>query len=145
MIEDDLGEKFGYYLNTRVKNVNGVSNLMPTDMKSFEFNLKSNGRLMNPMKFEIKNTQQGYIQYDKSEKQLIQLGDIVLYKYNERDKCYCEQKEDTFDYHGIENALCGKKKLMQNDELIGEEFTLKRIIVIQMEMTEEQKLIEQQI
>ena len=43
-----------------------------------------------------------------------------------------ESNENNFNYHGIEKALCGKTKYY-------EYFTPKRILVIQMEMTEEQK------
>ena len=40
----------------------------------------------------------------------------------------CRQNEDIFDYHGIENALCGK----QPDEEEHMYFSPKRILVIQM-------------
>ena len=61
----------------------------------------------------------------KSSSRLIDLGDIRLYKENEKNESHCWQNERYFNYHGIENALCGKT---------GEDgfFTPKRILVIQM-------------
>ena len=43
-------------------------------------------------------------------------------KENYKNESRCYQSEYNFDYHGIENALCGKY----------EYFTPKRILVIQM-------------
>ena len=53
LIEDEDGEKFGSYLNTKI--VEKYYQYQETDNKSFHFNLQSNGRLPKPMKFEIKN------------------------------------------------------------------------------------------
>ena len=64
----------------------------------------------------------GYNLYEKSESNyLIGLGDIMLYKENNKNSSNCWQNEYTFDYHGIKNALCGKT----------DRFTPKRILVIQ--------------
>ena len=49
-----------------------------------------------------------------------------MYKEYSKNKSWCNQFENQFDYHGIENALCGKR--YGNDEY----FTPKRILVIQM-------------
>ena len=126
LIEDEDGEKFGYYLNTEV--IEKYGDWIETDNKSFEFNLESNGRLKQPMKFEIKDLKYGgYELYIKSIGYLIVLGDIYLMKENKKNESYCYQFEDWFDYHGIENALCGKKPYPN-----GEDFTPKRILVIQM-------------
>ena len=96
---------------------------MEIDNKSFEFNLQSNGRLLVPMKFEIKDLKEGGIWlYEKSIDGLIVLGDIILWKEKYKNHSCCYEDEDTFDYDGIEKALCGK---------IGC-FTPKRILVIQM-------------
>ena len=77
------------------------------------------------MKFEIKDLKYGgYWLYEKSDnmwKCLIKLGDIWLYKEHYKNESHCYQYEDRFEYHGIENALCGKRH-----------FTPKRILVIQM-------------
>ena len=59
---------------------------------------------------------------------LIKLGEIVLEKENTKNESYCSYQNeynDKFDYHGIENALCGKTE--DNNP-----FTPKRILVIQM-------------
>ena len=129
LIEDEDGEKFGYYLNTQVveKYWKLGDRRIETDNKSFEFNLESNGRLDQPMKFEIKDLYWGgYELCEKSDKwNLIVLGDIVLFKENKKNHSCCFQSEYNFDYHGIENALCGK--IYYPDK-----FTPKRILVIQM-------------
>ena len=128
LIEDKDGEKFGYYLNTEViEDYYWEYGDQPikTDKKSFEFNLESNGRLPHPMKFEIKDLQKGgYYLYEKSENHFISLGNIYLYKENNKNSSCCYQFEHEFDYHGIENALCGK--------IYPYRFTPKRILVIQM-------------
>ena len=126
LIEDEDGEKFGYYLNTKVIK-EYWPNVIETDNKSFHFNLESNGRLQQPMKFDIKNLKYGgYLLYEKSSVNLITFGDIVLWKENKKNSSFCYQNEDWFDYHGIEKALCGKIGWK------GEFFTPKRILVIQM-------------
>ena len=104
-----------------------------TDSKSFHFNLQSkNNRLKQPMKFEIKDLKRGGIYlWEKSDDDLIKLGHIYLKKENKKNKSYCYQNEDNFDYHGIEKALCGKTYKFSNHPL-NEYFTPKRILVIQM-------------
>ena len=82
IIKDVEGEKFGYYLNTRIKIENNDQYYTWTDNKSFEFNIESNGRLDRMMKFEIKDTSCGYALYDKSNNGLIEIGDISLGKEN---------------------------------------------------------------
>ena len=47
-------------------------------------------------------------------------------KENDKNGSSCNQHENYFNYHGIENALCGK-----------DEFTPKRILVIQMNKKKE--------
>ena len=98
-----------------------------TDNKSFHFNLESNGRLQQPMKFEIQCFKDGgYFLYQKSDVvlSLITIGDIVLTKEKYKNVSCCDQEEDVFDYHGIEKALCGKT--------FPTKFIPKRILVIQM-------------
>ena len=104
LIEDTDGEKFGYYLNTEV--IEDYEYVIRTDNKSFHFNLESHGRLPHPMKFEIKDLKEGgYMLWGKSDSLLIYLGDIVLYKENQKNESNCEQNEEDFDYHGIKKAL----------------------------------------
>ena len=126
LIEDTDGEKFGYYLNTEVIGKYDIWK-KKTDNKSFEFNLESNGRLKSPMKFEIKDLKGGsYCLNRKHENNLIILGDIELIKENWKNDSFCYQYEWLFDYHGIENALCGKT---WNHYV---HFKPKHILVIQM-------------
>ena len=129
LIVDEDGEKFGYYLNTQIEEEYYLPK--ETDNKSFQFNIQSNGRLEKSIKCKIKDTEYGgYYLFDKSDEyeQLIIIGDITLFKESLKNQSYCEQHEDYFNYHGIENALCGKQP---NDD--GKmKFTPKRIVVIQM-------------
>ena len=138
IIEDEDGEKFGYYLNTEVKNKYNKKRFTETDDKSFEFNLESKGRLDKMMKFPIKNNKYGYSLNEKSNERLIDLGNIVLYKENKRNLSYCIQKDDQFDYQGISNALCGKITYKEENQWKGRPFKLLRIIVIQMKVKDEE-------
>ena len=97
-----------------------------TDKKTFLFSLQSNGRLNKMMKFEIKDTSKGYDLRNKSDEMLICFGysSIIIKKQNSKSKSYCCQDNNRFDFHGIENALCGKTWPNY--------FTPKRITVIQM-------------
>ena len=128
LIEDEDGELFGYYLNTEIidkQNERGWYEDQITDNKSFSFNLYSNGRLNQPMKFEIKNVsfRSGYLLYPKSFYVLIRIGIIWIMKENKKYKSFCFEKEYDFDYKGIENAICGKSN---------ERFTIKHFVVVQM-------------
>ena len=49
-------------------------------------------------------------------------------KENKKNGSRCLQNENTFNYHGIQNALCGKT----GHSWGGENFTPNRILVIQM-------------
>ena len=128
IIEDENDEIFGYYLNTEVINKENQFK-MKVDDKSFQFNLKSkNNRLKQPMKFEIKDSNMGgYKLWKQSDSDLITIGEIYLIKKENRNKCYCSQQLlfCYFDYHGIENALCGKSGSSNP-------FEAKRIVAIQM-------------
>ena len=130
-IENERNEKFGCYLNCEIKDE--FNKWISTNDKSFQFNLQSNGRLSNMMKFESKNNSIEYFLCDKSDKSLIKLGDIFLNKENDKSLCYCLQNENKFVYHGIKNALCGKTIFMDKQyQLQGEYFVMKRICIIQM-------------
>ena len=124
LIEDDTGEKFGYYLNSKITSQCKI--LTPTDSASFVFNLKSNGRLKTPMKF-TPNFISSYCLHEKSNEILIFLDDIVLYKNDVKHKSYCKQKNTLFNYQGIDKALCGK--------IHPQTFIPKRILVLQMKNT----------
>ena len=137
LIEDDNEEIFGYYLNTEI--IEKYNKIMETDFKSFEFNLYSNGRLLGPMKFEIKNTKKGGYYLNESGEfdctNLILIGTIELMKelYAYESTCHeplkkGDQIEYLFDYHGFDKALCGKI----GNSFGGERFTVKKFVVIQM-------------
>ena len=103
----------------------GQAASLQTDKKSFEFNLESNGRLQQPMKFEIRDCKYGgYFLYEESDDCLITLGDIILYKANYKSESCCSQNEYYFYYHGIKNALCGKPYYFP--------LIIRRLVVIQM-------------
>ena len=77
------------------------------------------------MKFEIKDLKDGgYYLWDKSciGYYLISLGNIELHKEDFKNKSHCLNIKNTFDYHGIDYALCGKPG----------DIIIKRILVIQM-------------
>ncbi|BFU19989.1 trichohyalin, putative [Entamoeba histolytica] len=125
IIEDSEGNKFGGYVNSKIDKCGSTFNDFINDSKSFLFSLESNGRIKGMKKFDIKHTQYAFILFNQSYDRLFAfglLGDIEVYKENNKTKSYC--KQSSFEYEGISNALCGK----QNPEY----FTPKRIIVIEM-------------
>ena len=129
LIKDEDGELFGYYLNSEIT-IDKMNREMDVDSKTFHFNLQSkNNRLNQPMKFEIKNLHWGgiYLHENKSG-WLIFLGDISLRKEHAKHRSCCGQNEYEFDYHEINEALCGKIGSWDR----GQHFTPKRILVIQM-------------
>ena len=128
LIENTDGEVFGYFTDNEIDNNNNQST------NPFHFNLKSNNnRLPGPMKFEVKDKNNcGCKLFQKWEFELFQFGDINIVKENWKNHSFCFQNEDYFDYHGIQNALCGKTVNETLDNKIGNCFTPKRIVVIQM-------------
>ena len=123
IIEDEDNEIFGYYLNTQI--IEEYKKRQKVDNKSFEFNLQSkDNRLSKPMKFEIINLNYGIRLHYVTDEILITLGDIHLMKQNKKNKNYCYEYIHRYNYHEIENALCGKTFL---------KFHPKRILVIQMQ------------
>ena len=123
LIEEEDGEKFGYYLNTEM--IERYTKEIQTDRKSFEFNLQSNGRLNGMIKFQIRNINAGIWLFGKSDELLITIGDIVLSKEDKKCESWFYQSNDNFHYHDIENPVCSKRGLSFP-------FTIKRLIVIQM-------------
>ena len=126
LIEEERGQKFGYYCNTEM--LERPAQRVETDTKTFQFNLYSHGRLPGPMKFEIRNTQYGgYNAPNKNTRddyRMISLGDIVIYKEGKKYKSYCCQFDERWDYHGIKNALHGREKI---------NYIPSKVVVIQME------------
>ena len=127
LIEDENGEKFGYYLNTLLEEKYWKR---PTDNKSFHFNLESKeNRLNQPMKYEIKDTSSGYCLFKENDDYLIWIGDIWIAKESKKTKSYTRQNENNFDYYSIPKALNGSIA-----------FIPKRIIVFQMANPSEQRI-----
>ncbi|BFU24708.1 trichohyalin, putative [Entamoeba histolytica] len=118
IIEDEDGNKFGGYVNSKIDKVDDWI----YDSKSFVFSLESNGRMKGMKKFDIKEPQYAFYLYNQSDDYLFAFGygsDIDVYKENNKTYSYCVQC--SFEYKVISNALCGKYH-----------FTPKRIIVIEM-------------
>ncbi|BFU25665.1 predicted protein [Entamoeba histolytica] len=119
IIEDEDGNKFGGYVNSKIDKDDGWIN----DSKSFVFSLDSKGRMEGMMKFDIKQPQDAFRLWNKSNNWLFNFGcgggDIYLKKIYDKKDSHCKQR--SFEYKGISNALCGN-----------ENFTPKRIIVIEM-------------
>ena len=131
--EDIDGEKFGYYLDTEVKEEYEKGN--ETNSNSFLFNLNSKGRLRVPMKYTIKNGRlEGYRYklYKQETKELIDLGDIKLFKENWNDYSYYHQNIWNFNYNGVDKAFSNN----QPNDFGNINFSIKRLIVIQMEFVE---------
>ncbi|BFU22041.1 trichohyalin, putative [Entamoeba histolytica] len=124
IIEDEEGNKFGGYVNSKIDKVNSWI----YDSKSFVFSLESNGRIEGMKKFDIKQPERAFWLWNQSDDCLFEFGcglfghDISVGKENYKTQSYCIQ--DSFDYNGISNALCGKQ--------LPKCFTPKRIIVIEM-------------
>ena len=128
IIEDKDNEIFGYYLNTTI--IEKYGERIPTDVKSFEFNLESKGRIPKPMKFEIKDiTNGGYRLCSQNSDELIYLGNIFIRKKQRTHFSYCNQISEKFEYHNINKAICGR---LYNSGQTEGFFIPTRIIVIQM-------------
>ncbi|BFU24830.1 predicted protein [Entamoeba histolytica] len=122
IIEDEEGNKFGGYVSSKIDEVDGFI----YDSKSFLFSLESNGRIEGMKKFDIKRPQYAFYLNNQSHHCLFEFGycgDIFVRKENNKTYSFCYQ--DSFEYEGIRNALCGK-------EWPNNYFTPKRIIVIEM-------------
>ncbi|BFU19875.1 predicted protein [Entamoeba histolytica] len=121
IIEDEEGNKFGGYVNSKVDKVG----YFIKDSKSFLFSLESNGRMKGMKKFDIKEPEYAFYLFNQSHKCLFAFGcgdDIVIGKENYKTISWCYQY--LFEYKGISKALCGNE--------YPEYFTPKRIIVIEM-------------
>ncbi|BFU21524.1 predicted protein [Entamoeba histolytica] len=127
IIEDEEGNKFGGYVNSKIDKVESYIN----DSQSFLFSLESNGRMKGMKKFDIKQPQYAFYLHNQSNDYLFAFGgglfglfvfgynDICVYKENNKTQSSCNPW--SFEYKGISNALCGKDR-----------FTPKRIIAIEM-------------
>ena len=124
LIETDDGEKFGYYLNTEI--IEKYDELIPTDFKSFLFNLQSNGRIKHPRKYEIIEIPCGYYLFDKSQPELLIVGNISMNKKEHKEHCVI--KNDMTEFHYDDQYT---PSLYRENKLIVF-FNPKRILVIQM-------------
>ena len=122
LIQDEKGERFGYYFNN-VMTERYFPSRIETDINSFHFNLQSNGRLSQPMKFEIKDIKEGgCVLFEKLDYRLFACGELLLMKKRMKHASHCLQCDETVEHHEIENALRGEVGF----------FVAKRITVIQM-------------
>ncbi|BFU22001.1 predicted protein [Entamoeba histolytica] len=122
IIEDEDGNKFGGYVNSKIDKVGYYI----YDSQSFVFSLESKGRIEGMKKFDIKQPEIAFCLCNQSDNYLFGFGggcDICVYKENDKTYSYCNQY--SFEYEGISKALCGK-------EYPNNYFTPKRIIVIEM-------------
>ncbi|BFU25565.1 predicted protein [Entamoeba histolytica] len=118
IIEDEDGNKFGGYVNSKVDKVDSWI----YDSKSFVFSLESNGRIEGMKKFDIiKDQQHAFWLCSQSSDRLFKFESYDIYLYKENNKTYSYCKQSSFEYEGISNALCGKYH-----------FTPKQIIAIEM-------------
>ncbi|GAB1225697.1 hypothetical protein ENUP19_0259G0031 [Entamoeba nuttalli] len=122
IIEDEEGNKFGGYVNSKIDKIESYIN----DSKSFLFSLESKGRIEGMKKFDIQQPQYAFYLDKQPNERLFIFGlygdDIDVYKENYKTKSSCYQR--SFSYSGISNTLCGKQW--------PEHFIPKRIIAIKM-------------
>ena len=128
LIETTDREKFGYYCNSIIEENYFYRN--ETDMKTFEFNLKSkNKELKSPLKYKINDLENGGCMLHRNSDEdgyLISLGDIHLCKQHKQDESHTEKIKTHFNYNiKWGNALSGKN-------IKPHYFNVKRILVIQM-------------
>ena len=108
----EKGEKIGYYLDTKVE-INSYKET-ETNMKSFQFNLKSNEKLFQPMKFEIKDPEKGgYCLCEKNEEELMYLGTILLTKNDSLLSSYRWINQNYFNFNNTNKYLLGKRSTFQ--------------------------------
>ena len=122
IIEDENENKFGGYVNAEI---GFTDNQWTTDPRAFLFSLKSNGRLYQPMKFNVSKPSNAFRLYPKSSNRLFKFGeDEVRIEKKGKKESYCHSYKyySHYDYNGIENALRGTSGY----------FIPKRIVVIQM-------------
>ena len=124
LVETTNGNKFGYYFTGTIKN----ANKRYKSPNCFLFSLKSNGGINEMMKFEEKQTAEGFFLYDKSNPKLFSMNyGFIMNKRNERSSSYVVYQDSSrFDFHGTRNAMCANSS---NDY---QDFTTTRFVVIQM-------------
>ena len=124
-MEDSIGNTFGGYLTSIIDK----ENVWINDSHAFLFSLRSNGRINEMMKFEIKEAKYGFFLYEKSNERFFGFGygvghALCIFKENKKFQSYCDQNDKYFNYHNIPNALYGNKH--------PEKMMFKRLLIIQM-------------
>ncbi|BFU21952.1 predicted protein [Entamoeba histolytica] len=125
IIEDEDGNKFGGYVNEKIDKVGAFINGFIKDSKSFVFSLESKGRMKGIMKLESYEENCIFLLCSQRYDWLFKFergNDVCVYKENDKTKSCC--KQNSFEYNGISNALCGKE--------LPKYFTPKHFIVIEM-------------
>ena len=125
LIEDTIGNTFGGFLKRKIEKEATWIN----DSNAFLFTLRSNGRIDEMMKYEIKEPKYAFYLYDKSQDRFFGFGygsghSLTIFKANRKSLSYCDQNDKYFNYHNIPNALCGTTH--------PDKMTLKRVVIIQM-------------
>ena len=126
LIDDENGNRFGFYLATKLEET--YNSPMGANEKSFHFSFKSNGRLQGLQKFDLVNKKAGYTLSTSSVPELIKIGDIQLKKKEKAAECYCTQLGKNFNYQGLQSVLCGAEPNEDRNMI----FVPKRIVVAQM-------------
>ena len=128
-IEDEDDNIFGYYHSSSIKNK--FMEWSPTNTTSFVYSLQSNGKKEHKMKYELIKSNCGCEIYPSRHPMLISLAfSIVIYKKEMKENSYCLQHNTYVNFHGKENALCGKVSPTGYDDEFC--FIPKRIIVIDL-------------
>ena len=113
LIETTEGIKFGCYIERKINKQNSYIE----DPNAFVFKIDKN-RIEKYYVIDSKNAIK--ICDDRDDNLFIvgynralfgQDGDIVIKKRDKKDRCSCSQK--SFDYHGLENALIGRKGIFE--------------------------------
>ncbi|GAB1219596.1 hypothetical protein ENUP19_0039G0011 [Entamoeba nuttalli] len=112
LIKDTEDNLFGGYVHSKIDKIDEWIN----DPNSFLFSLKIKGRIKGMKKFDIEDSEYAIYIFKRTDDSLFSFGysgifgclsDIFVYKENNKTNSYCYQ--ETFEYKGIENALCGKQ------------------------------------
>lgn len=120
LIEDTSSNMFGGYVRSTIDSSDGKTFI--EDNHSFVFSLRSNGRLKEMKRFDIKDKTHAFVLYKNKTMGLFGFGegrDISVWKKSAAEKSYTTQK--SFDYEKNILALTGANN-----------FTPKRIIVLQL-------------
>ena len=113
LIEDEEGEKFGYYLNDEIITDNQFKQWIHVDNNSFQFDFNKNQRNKYPMKYEcIDDEFKGYMVFDNYNNGLIYLGNISLEKENSEKSSYrIMTNEENILFKTVKNVTDTKERI----------------------------------